>query len=89
MKAALTISDIEEQIVHEQYFRFPGTTVTVCCITLRNGFCTVGESACVTPENFDQDIGRRIAREEAVEKIWVLEGYRLKQSLHERSASDS
>jgi hypothetical protein len=72
---------IEMVIVGEQYHVFEGTTVTVCCLTLRNGYCVTGESAAASPENFDAEIGRKIARENAREKIWALEGYLLRQRL--------
>lgn len=78
----VTNEAIDNLIVAEQYHQFPGTTVTVCCLTLRNGFNTVGESACVSPEGFDAEIGRQLARKEAREKIWLLEGYLLRQMLH-------
>jgi Phage protein (N4 Gp49/phage Sf6 gene 66) family len=87
----ITPQHIEEQIVHSQYFQFPGTTVTVCCLTLRNGYNTVGESACVDPKNFDADVGRKIAYENAKQKIWALEGYLLRDFLHanrEQAPSD-
>lgn len=79
----LTPPLIEAAILAEQYHVFPGTQLTVCCLTLRNGFTTVGESACASPENFDAEIGRRIARENAKQKIWSLEGYRLKEQLYQ------
>lgn len=52
--------------------------LTFCVLVLRNGFTVTGESACASPENFDADIGRKIARENAVQKIWPLMGYELK-----------
>ena len=55
--------------------------MTVCCLTLRNGYNTVGESACISPANFDAAIGQRIARENARNKIWALEGYRLRDAI--------
>lgn len=58
-------------------------TLTFCVLRLRNGFTVTGESACASPENFDAEIGRKIARENAVNKIWMLEGYLLKQHLSE------
>lgn len=61
--------------------------LTFCVIVLRNGFTVTGESACVSPENFDAEIGRRIARRKAVEKTWALLGFRLKDKLH-TSAQD-
>jgi len=63
--------------------------LTFCVLVLRNGFTVTGESACASPENFDADIGRKIARENAVAKVWPLMGYALKQSLFERSKAHS
>jgi len=57
--------------------------LTFCVLVLRNGFTVTGESACASPENFDAEIGRKIARENAVQKIWPLMGYALKQRLHD------
>lgn len=57
--------------------------LTFCVLVLKNGFTVTGESACASPENFDYDIGCQIARENAVNKIWLLEGYLLKQKLSE------
>lgn len=59
--------------------------LTFCVLTLRNGFTVTGESACVSPENFDAEIGRKVARQKAVEKVWPLMGYALKQKLYEAS----
>lgn len=72
---------IDDTIAGEAYHVFEGTTLTVCCLTLRNGFTVTGESAAASPENFDVEIGRKIARQNAREKIWALEGYLLKQKL--------
>ena len=55
--------------------------LTFCVLVLRNGFTVTGESACASPENFDAEIGRKIARENAVNKIWPLMGYALKSKL--------
>jgi hypothetical protein len=79
----ITPADIEAAIVAEQYHVFLGTTLTICCLTLRNGTTVAGESACASPENFDREIGQRIARTDAKQKIWALEGYLLKQRLRD------
>ena len=55
--------------------------LTFCVLVLRNGFTVTGESACASPENFDAELGRRIARENAVQKIWPLMGYELRSKL--------
>lgn len=83
----LTPDDIDALIVDEQYHRFEGTTVTVCCLRLRNGYCVIGESAAVSLANFDAEIGRGVARSEARNKIWALAGYALKQQLYEQQRS--
>lgn len=56
--------------------------LTFCVIVLKNGFTVTGESACASPENFNAEIGQKIARQNAVQKIWPLMGYALKQKLH-------
>lgn len=58
--------------------------LTFCVLVLKNGFTVTGESACASPENFDAEIGRKIARDNAIQKIWPLEGYLLKQKLSEQ-----
>lgn len=58
--------------------------LTFCVLTLRNGFTVTGESACASLENFNAEIGRRIARENAVAKIWPLMGYELRSKLNEQ-----
>lgn len=55
--------------------------LTVCALVLKNGFTVTGESACASPENFDAELGRKIAYRNAREKIWALEGYQLRTRL--------
>lgn len=81
----LTPEAIDAVIIDEAYHVFPGTTMTVCALTLRNGFQVVGESAAASPENFNEEIGRKIARTKARNEIWQLEGYLLKQKLYDAS----
>ena len=93
----ITPDDIAANISSEHYFTAadgirgannlecergdPLTLLTFCVIELRNGFTVTGESACASPENFDADIGRKIARQNAVQKIWPLMGYSLRSKL--------
>ena len=58
--------------------------LTFCVLVLKNGFTVTGESACASPENFDAEIGRKIARQNAVQKVWPLMGYALKEQLSAR-----
>jgi hypothetical protein len=59
----------------------PLSLLTFCVLVLRNGFTVTGESACASPENFDAEIGKKIARQNAVQKIWPLMGYELRGKL--------
>ena len=64
----------------EEFFEIPKELdlLTICVIVLKNGFCVTGESACVSAENFDAEVGRKLARLNATDKIWPLMGYALK-----------
>ena len=79
--ARLTPALIDSVIKSEQYHVFEDTTLTVCCLTLANGFTVTGESACASPQNFDVELGRKIAKDNAREKIWALEGYLLRHRI--------
>ena len=100
--ARVTPQDIERAITSEHYFtagqaveqqtapheQIPTSLylLTFCVLTLRNGFTVTGESACASPENFDAELGRKIARQNAVSKMWPLMGYALKEKLHNEVA---
>lgn len=81
----VTPARLEEVINSEQYHVFPNSTFTACLLTLANGYTVLGESACASPENFDAALGRKIARDNAKNKIWALEGYLLRQKLHDQT----
>lgn len=59
--------------------------LTLCVLVLKNGFTVTGESACVSPENFNAERGRKVARQNAISKVWMLEGYRLKQEMFDEA----
>lgn len=82
----ITLSDIHGKIEKMDYINHG--LLTICVLTLQNGFTVTGESACASPENYNQTVGETIAYENAVEKIWPLEGYLLKQRLYESAAGD-
>jgi len=92
----VTLADIEANIASEHYINagdavYPGEIaawpyehlrlLTFCVLVLKNGFTVTGESACASPENFDAEIGRKIARQNAISKIWPLMGYELRSRL--------
>lgn len=72
---------VKSEYVEGERILAPLDLLTFCVLVLRNGFTVTGESACASPDNFDAEIGRKIARENAVNKIWMLEGYLLKEKL--------
>ena len=97
----VTPADIEANITSEHYFTAAQAAgcghnvgdggfdslrcLTFCVLVLRNGFTVTGESACASPENFDAEVGRKIARTNAVNKIWPLMGYELRTKLTKAS----
>lgn len=82
----ITPQHIDDQIVGEYFHVVPGTTLTLCALTLRNGFMLAGESRPVHDDNFDEELGRKIARDNARSKIWALEGYALRTKLADAAA---
>lgn len=81
LNAPRLIPALIDETIKEKAFHKLTDVLTVCVLTLRNGFTVTGESACASPENYDREIGERIAYENAREKIWPLEGYLLKEKL--------
>ena len=84
----LTPDLIGSKVKSVEYHVFESTCLMVCCMTLENGFTVTGEAACANPENFDKEISQKIASRIARNKIWMLEGYLLKQKLHQDSQCD-
>lgn len=77
----ITTADVEQKVAITQYHQFPGTTLTVAAVTLVNGFVSTGMSACVDPEDFNEELGRQYAREDAIKKIIPHEAYLARQAL--------
>lgn len=59
----------------------PLDLLTICVLVLRNGFTVVGTSACASPENFDAEVGRKLAKAKAFDQVWQLMGYELRSRL--------
>ena len=77
----VTLDALKANIAKEEFHVFPGSQLTVCVLTLLNGFTVTGESACADPAMFNEEIGQKIARENAERKIWPLMGYVLKEEM--------
>ena len=74
-------SDIEVQTV------FDKCTIVSC--RLPNGFVIVEYSACVSPANYNEEMGVNICLERIKNKIWELEGYRLQMEMCEDIVSEN
>jgi hypothetical protein len=79
----ITLEEITAKIVETHYWIVPNSTVTVCAITLTNGFTVTGKSGTVSEQFFDEDIGKQVALNNAVQEIWAAEGYLMRQKLYE------
>ena len=79
----LTPAHINEQVVAHEFHVFPDTTVTVCLMTLRNGAKVIGYNyGSIDPEAQNWELGKNNAYFTALEKVWELEGYLLRDFLH-------
>ncbi|NEN91189.1 MAG: hypothetical protein F6K48_20680 [Okeania sp. SIO3H1] len=83
MPSPVTPLMIDTEIVSAQYHVFPGTTLTVCCLVLRNGFTVTGQSACIDPADFDKELGEQTAYRKARDEVWNLLAYRARDSFAE------
>ena len=83
MSNKVTMDQIHAKIKSESYIVLPDGRTTLCTLTMENGFTVNGTSACVDAANFDINLGRRYAHEDAIRQIWPLEGYLLAQRLYE------
>lgn len=77
----LTPDMIDDTIVDEYYHIIPSMALTLCVLSLKNGFTVTGETTAISVANFDEALGRKVARENARKKVWALEGYLLKEKL--------
>lgn len=77
----VTLDSIVAKIEHTVYWQPHGTTLTIAVLRMRNGFICVGESASASAANFDAELGQKLAYEDAVRKLWRLEGYLLRERL--------
>ena len=80
----LTPTLIQETIKDCEFHKLTDV-LTICVLTLTNGFTVTGESACASPANYNKEVGEKVALGKAKEKIWPLEGYLLKQRLYEKA----
>ena len=84
----VTPADIEANIVAVEFVKHVSNSRQVlrwAVITVRNGFAVTGKpSVAVSPENDNEEIGKKVALDNAKGEMWQLMGYALKQDLFER-----
>lgn len=79
----VTLTAIEARIKDKKFLIIPDTTVTICSLLIENGYTVRGESACVDKRNFNMAIGEKLTYEDAIRKLWPLEGYLLANKIWE------
>lgn len=77
----VTMQGILDKIKGCTHTLMPDGRTTVCQLTLKNGYTVNGISACVHVSNYNQALGENYAYEDALNKIWQLEGYLLAEKL--------
>jgi hypothetical protein len=82
-KHRVSLDSMLEKIQDEEFI-YPRTIthMTICVMKMQNGYAVVGKSAPADVENFDEDLGRKFAREDCIRQLWALEGYALREKLH-------
>lgn len=83
-QAAAVSSSIKSEYVEGEHVLAPLSSLTFCVLVLRNGFTVTGEGACASPDNFDAEMGRKIARQNAIAKVWPLMGYELRTKINKK-----
>lgn len=84
MKNNLTLEDINNVIIDKKFTVLEDGRTTICNLYLKNGFTVRGEASCVDIKNYNKEIGEMIAYSKASDKVWLLEGYLLKQRMYEQ-----
>ena len=84
----VTLEGMLAKVADSQFLLLPDGRTTLCILTMTSGFTVRGESSCVCKENYNQELGEKYAREDAVKKLWPMEGYLLAEDLYRQSRGD-
>lgn len=78
----VTLEYMEGRIANVEYMN-PQTVpqLTLAIVTMKNGFAVVGKSAPADPANFNDALGKKFAREDAIRQLWGFEGFALCERL--------
>jgi hypothetical protein len=82
----VTLDYMISRIKDEEYL-YPHAIphLTICVLLIDNGFALLGKSAPADPENFDEELGRKFAKEDAMRQMWMLEAYLLREQLFQET----
>jgi hypothetical protein len=81
-KTLITENDLKSKIKKTEFMKI-GRKTTICLTTLTTGFEIITSSACVNENNFDYTIGKKMAYDKLINKLWELEGYLLQNNENE------
>lgn len=95
----VTEQDVLNEIAEERYLLgsealgvgadHPLACLTLCLLVMKNGFTIHGHSACADPKGFNAEIGRTIAKRNAVSVAWGHMGYELRTKLAAKEQAES
>ena len=83
-RTTVTLNYMQDRIKKVTYTLMEGTTTTFCCLEMSNGYTVWGMSACVDPSKYNQGLGEKYSYEDAINKLWPLEGYLLAEELYNK-----
>lgn len=90
VKAAVRRTTLGTEVDYEHYARKAVGRhldhLTLCLLVLKNGFTVIGHSAPADPANYDENLGRKLAHENAIRQVWPLMGYALKEKLNDQKS---
>jgi hypothetical protein len=82
VRTTVTLNSMQDRVKRTTYTLMEGTTTTFCQLEMVNGYSVWGKSACVDPSKYNQGLGEKFAYEDAINKLWPLEGYLLAEELY-------
>ena len=80
-RTKVTLNSLLDKINSVKYTILNDSTTTVCMLTMKNGYNVLGTSACADPANFNKAKGELYSYQDAVNNVWPLEGYLLREEL--------
>lgn len=83
-RTKVNLTDMLAKVEKTTYHYMDDGVTTFCCLHIKNGYKVWGMSACVDPSKYNKALGEQLSYSEAVDKLWPLEGYLLKEELYNK-----